>query len=89
MKNITALAPLIALSALIPSAAQGQYIPFYSDPFSSINTTYWQANGSVTAGNSGLTGSGSVIYTPATPAPSNFYEIKTTLTLNLNSLGTC
>ena len=64
------------------------YSYYYSDTFSSINTSNWTQNGSLSAGSSGLTGSsdqgGSLISSLSVPDTPGLYEVKTTLNLIQN-----
>jgi RHS repeat-associated protein len=72
----------VVLLAAAPLFATYTY--YFSDTLTSI-TSNWTANGVLTTGSSGLTSintnGGSLISNVAVPAPSNQYEVKTTLTL--------
>ncbi len=78
----------VALSAALLTACcalQGQYTYYYTDTLTSINTSNWTENGTLTAGSGGLTSSnsngGSLISKVSVPDGSSNYEVKTTLTL--------
>jgi hypothetical protein len=65
------------------------YTYYFTDSLTSINTTYWTQNGTLTAGSGGLTSSnangGSLISKVAVPDGTSDYEVKTTLTLTQSS----
>jgi YD repeat-containing protein len=67
------------------SALLGTYPYYFTDTLSSINTSNWTENGTLTAGSGGLTSSnsngGSLISKVAVPDGTSNYEVKTTLTL--------
>src|SRR5690242_14791625 len=71
--------------ALVARALFGAYQFYYTDTLTTINTTNWGQNGSVSATTSGLTASssngGSLISKVAVPDGSSEYEVKTTLAL--------
>ena len=74
-----------AVVAAACSAAFATYTYYYTDGLTSINTSNWTENGTLTAGSGGLTSSnsngGSLISKVAVPDGSSNYEVKTTLTL--------
>ena len=74
-----------AVFATASAALFGAYTYYYTDSLTSINTTYWTQNGTLTAGSGGLTSSttdgGSLISKVAVPDGSSNYEVNTTLTL--------
>jgi hypothetical protein len=82
---MTRLQTLLLSFAIAPASLLAQFYS-YSDPFTSISSTYWYTNGSVIGGSTGLTATsssgGSVIYKPAIAAPAGEYEVATTLTLD-------
>ncbi|MGA2882186.1 MAG: hypothetical protein ABSG13_24810 [Bryobacteraceae bacterium] len=88
MKNARAILIRLAVLAAVCSAAFATYTYYYTDSLTSINTTNWTQNGTLTAGSGGLTSSatngGSLISKVAVPDGSSNYEVKTTLTLNGN-----
>ncbi|MGB6944394.1 MAG: hypothetical protein WBE37_18480, partial [Bryobacteraceae bacterium] len=67
------------------SALLATYTYYFTDTLTSINTSNWTQNGTLTAGSGGLTSSnsngGSLISKVAVPDGSSNYEVKTTLTL--------
>jgi hypothetical protein len=67
------------------SALLGTYTYYFTDSLTSINTSNWYQNGTLTAGTGGLTSSssngGSLISKVAVPDGSSNYEVKATLTL--------
>lgn len=67
------------------SANSTGYQYYYTDPLTSVNSSNWVQNGSVTATSTGLTattsGGGSLISSIAVPDGTSDYEVKTTLTL--------
>ena len=71
-------------SGSTPGATQMGYTYYSSDTFSSINTSNWTVNGSVSGGWAGLTSTsnGSLISTVPVQGPSTaFYEVRTILNL--------
>ena len=74
-----------AIFAAACSALFGTYTYYFTDTLTSINTSNWTQNGTLTAGSGGLTSSnsngGSLISKVAVPDGSSNYEVKTTLTL--------
>jgi hypothetical protein len=81
VRTLTVLAPaLLACPALF-----GAYAYYYTDSLTSINTSNWTQNGTLTAGSGGLTSSnsngGSLVSKVAVPDGTSNYEVKTTLTL--------
>ncbi len=75
-----------AFPLVFTPCALAQYQYYYSDSFSTVNTSNWYVNGSLTTGSSGLTSSstGAVISKVAVPDGSSFYEVKMTLALTAN-----
>jgi hypothetical protein len=63
----------------------GQFSYYYTDTLTSVNTSNWTQNGTLSAGSGGLTSSnssgGSLISKISVPDGTSNYEVKTTLTL--------
>jgi hypothetical protein len=80
--RVSILAPLVLLAG---GAASAAYVYYFSDTLTTINTTNWSQNGSVSATSGGLTATtsngGSLISKLAVPDGSSQYEVKMTLTL--------
>jgi len=76
---------LLALLLTPPGCLLASYTYYYTDSLTSINTTNWYQNGSLTATSGGLTAptinGGALISKLAVPDGSANYEIKSTLTL--------
>lgn len=76
---------LALMAVAIAPALFAAYTYYFTDSLTSINTSNWTENGTLTAGSGGLTSSnsngGSLIYKLAAPDGSSNYEVKTTLTL--------
>jgi len=70
---------------VVGPALFGTYTYYYTDSLTSINTSNWTENGTLTAGSGGLTSSntdgGSLISKVSVPDGSSNYEVKTVLTL--------
>jgi RHS repeat-associated protein len=71
------------------TASSTGYQYYYSDTFSSINSTAWYENGTITTSSAGLTSpdlnnGGSVISKAAVPDGTSEYEVKATLALTQN-----
>ncbi len=85
MTKIRAVLTRSSIFAAACSAVLGTYTYYYTDSLTSINTSNWTENGTLTAGTGGLTSSnsngGSLISKVAVPDGSSNYEVKTTLTL--------
>jgi hypothetical protein len=66
VKNARGLLMRLAVLVATCSAAFGAYTYYYTDSLTSINTTNWTQNGTLTAGSGGLTSSdtngGSLIF---------------------------
>jgi RHS repeat-associated protein len=79
--------PLVQLAILAAActALFATYTYYFTDTLTTINTSNWTENGTLTAGSGGLTSSnsngGSLISKVAVPDGSSNYEVKTTLTL--------
>ncbi len=76
---------ILVSSILVAGTLLGAYTYYYSDTLTTINTTNWNQNGSVTATAGGLTATsangGSLISKVSVPDGTSQYEVKTTLTL--------
>ncbi len=76
---------LASLALLAGTAAFAAYTYYYSDTLTTVNTTNWTQNGSVTATSGGLTATtangGSLISKVTVPDGTTDYEVKLTLTL--------
>lgn len=85
MKNARWFFIRAALFAAACSALFAAYTYYLTDTLTSINTTNWTQNGTLTAGSGGLTSSnangGSLISKVAVPDGTSDYEVRTTLTL--------
>ena len=72
------------LSLQCPAGTTG-YVYYYTDPLTSINSSNWSQNGSVSATSSGLTATstdgGALLSSVAVPDGTSDYEVKTTLAL--------
>jgi hypothetical protein len=76
----------LAIFAAACSALLGTYTYYFTDTLTSINTSNWTQNGTLTAGSGGLTSSnittgGSLISKVSVPDGTSDYEVRTTLTL--------
>jgi RHS repeat-associated protein len=85
---VTNLRAVLIRSAIVAAACSTllfAYSYYYTDSLTSINTSNWTENGTLTAGTGGLTSSatdgGSLISKVAVPDGTSNYEVKTTLTL--------
>ena len=72
--------------SLVAAPLFAAYTYYFSDSLTSINTSNWWQNGSLTAGSSGLTSSdsngGSLVSKVTVPAPgASQYEVKATVNL--------
>ncbi|MBI5283284.1 MAG: hypothetical protein HY858_16485, partial [Candidatus Solibacter usitatus] len=73
---------LVVLALLSAALLQAAYSYYYSDTFSTIDTSKWIQNGTLTAGANGLTGGWGWLYsTVAVPDGSSEYEVKGRLRL--------
>jgi len=83
---MTKLQNLALCLAITPATLLAQYNYYYTDAFSSINTSYWTENGSLTASSYGLystyTNGGSLIFSGTVPGPAGEYEVAAKLNLN-------
>ena len=68
----------LGLAIGLAGAAWASYQYYYTDTFTTIDTTKWTVNGSVSGSSSGLTGNGSVISTVAAP-DGNDYDVQMTV----------
>ncbi len=80
----------LAIAALLAVVAAAYYTNYYEDSFSSIDGTKWYLNGTLSAGSSGLTstGTGSLISKVAVPGGTSDYQVFTALNLPTGG-GTC
>lgn len=85
MRRILIASPFFLLAASV----FGAFTPYYTDPLTSINTTNWGQNGTLTASSSGLTSSnanGGSLISKITP-PVSSYEYEADITLALTASG--
>ncbi len=88
MRTYFSAALLVAVMAGMIPTVKAQYAPYFTDPLTSIDTTKWYSNGSLSADSSGLTssatGGGSLISQVPVPTYRNgvpYYEVRGTLNI--------
>jgi RHS repeat-associated protein len=89
VKKSTIAVTSILLLLVTAKLAHAAYVAYVSDPLTSINSTNWYSNGSLTASSAGITSSsaGSLVSKATAPTYPNDYLVTATINLPSNTSG--